>query len=128
MNVAGSLLTALLVVGCSSAASVSPAPAATPESPTFHLANVKASFTNACVNATVADKLFCDQIHIGGMSSDGVTLNVPTTLNAAARERAAVICDLVARAHLNGVGRELGFKFVGVLDRDGGQAATCSVS
>ena len=128
MNPARVLVVALLVVGCSSTPSVSPPPAATPEAPAFHLSNVKASFTNACVNSTVADSLFCEEVHIGGMSSDGVTLKVPTTLDAGARDRAAVICDLVARAHLNGVGRELGFKFVGVLDRDGGQAASCSVS
>ena len=128
MNRALCVIVAFVLVACGSTVSSTPAPAATPRPAAFHLANVTASFINECARPLVVDELFCEQVHIGGMTAEGDVLTVPTTLDATARERALVICGQIARAHFNGVGADLGFASVGILDRDGGHVATCSVS
>ena len=52
---------------------------------------------------------------------------MPTTLNAEARDRAEAICNQFVVAHFDADARDLGYEFVGILDRDGGNLAACSV-
>lgn len=108
------LAMALLVAACGGSASPTPTPTATR---TFDLAAVKAAFTEECAS----DDLFCTQVDIDGLTANGTILNVPTTLAAEARDRATAICEQVALMD------DLGFETVGVLNRDGGNAAACSV-
>lgn len=118
------LLAALLVVGCGGGAT--PAPATTKPA-TFDITTVRTSFTEECADPIVVDDLFCEQVDIGAMWAEDDILNVPTTLNAAATDRAAVICDLITTVHFDATGTDLGYRYVGILDRDGGRAAACSV-
>lgn len=75
---------------------------AQPDPATFDLALVQANFLAECEDPIVVDELFCEQVDIDGMSADGAILNVPTTLNAAATDRAEVICQILARVHVDG--------------------------
>jgi hypothetical protein len=52
---------------------------------------------------------------------------VPTLLNAEADERARAICDLFTQFHFDGEANDVGYTTVGILDRDGGNAAACTV-
>lgn len=61
------------------------------------------------------------------MTADGTILLVPTTLNAAARGRAEAICKLFALVRFDTEGVALGYEVVGILDRDGGNAAACTI-
>lgn len=119
------LLVVALLAGCGGTATTERGDA--PEAASFNLANVKANFAEECESPIVVDELFCDQVEIEGMSSDGDTLMVPTTLNASAVDRARAICHQLVTIHFDGDGVDLGYEFVGVLDRDGGNAAACSV-
>ena len=113
---------ALLLAGCSSATSTE-----APATPAFDLGAVKANFTDECTDPFVVDDLFCEQVVITDMTADGEILNVPTTLNAAATDRAEVICNQLAVAHFDSSGTALGYEIIGILDQDGGNAAACTV-
>jgi hypothetical protein len=119
------------VAGCSAESAqptATPTTRATPASPAFELATVKASFTDECKDPIVVDDLFCEQVQISHMTAEGSILQVPTTLNAAATDRARAICDQVALAHFDGAtGNDLGYHTVGILDMDGGNVAACTV-
>jgi hypothetical protein len=52
---------------------------------------------------------------------------VPTTLDPAMEDRASVICDALAVAHFDAEGHDLGYRFILVRDRNGGNLAACSV-
>jgi hypothetical protein len=119
----------MVAVGTSACGSQETAgPPDTPEPAGFDLAAVKANFSAECESPIVVDDLFCEQVQIDGMTADGTILNVPTTLNAAATDRADAICEAVARIRFDGeTGDDLGYTFVGIKDRDGGNAAACSV-
>jgi hypothetical protein len=120
------LVVALLLAGCSSAAQATSTETPTP--PGFDLETVKENFQDECKDPTVVDANFCEQVKIAAMTAEGSILNVPTTLNAAAADRARVICDMFATAHFDGVtGDDLGYETIGILDKDGGHAAACSV-
>lgn len=118
------LAVVLLLAGCASTPAATPPKAPTPA---FDLAAVKSNFTDECKDPAVVDKLFCEQVQIAGMTADGDILNVPTTLNASARDRASAICDQLVTAHFDAEGHDLGYKFIGILDRDGGHAAACAI-
>jgi hypothetical protein len=62
------------------------------------------------------------------MTATGDILNVPTGLNAAATDQASNLCAMLARAHFDGSGRDLGYHIIGILDKDGGHAAACTVN
>jgi hypothetical protein len=113
----------IAVVGCSPSAPAVATP--TTEPPAFDLAAVQRKFTDECNDPIVVDGLFCEQVHISGMSAEGTILKVPTTLNAAAKDRAGAICVQIAAAHRDGNGKDLGYETVGVLDRDGAFMASC---
>ena len=113
----------LLVAACSSPVA-SAKPAATPA---FDIGAVRANFTDECQDPGVVDELFCQQVTIAGMSADGDILNVPTTLNAAAKDRGEVICKQFVFAHFDANAKDLGYRFVGILDKDGGHLAACAV-
>ena len=98
------------------------------DSPSFDLAAVQASFTEECESPIVVDELFCEQVEIAGMQAEGSILTVPTTLNAEATDRAQAICEQLAAAHFDGDGADLGYSTIGILDRDGGNAAACTVA
>ena len=99
-----------------------------PEPAAFDLTLVRANFAAECEAPIVVDDLFCEQVDLDGMTAEGTILRVPTTLNAEARDRAQVICATIARVHFDGdTGEDLGYETVGILDRDGGNAAACSV-
>jgi hypothetical protein len=119
---------ALTLPACTSEPLGHDGPSPTPEPPAFDVAAVKANFRAECRSPIVVDDAFCEQVKIGQMSAEGDILNVPTRLNAAADERAAAICDQFAVAHFDGEGNDLGYRFIGILDQDGGNAAACSVS
>jgi hypothetical protein len=113
-----------------SAADPADDPADEPDAPAFDVGAVQANFTAECETPIVVDELFCEQVEIDGMTADGPILIVPTTLAAldGMRERAQVICETIARVHFDGeTGEDLGYETVGILDRDGGNAAACSV-
>ena len=76
----------------------------------------------------MVDDLFCEQVNIGHLSGTGDILNVLTTLNPAADDRAQAICDQIATAHFDDDGNDLGFAFVGILDNHHGNAAACEVA
>jgi hypothetical protein len=99
----------------------------TVEPPAFDLAAVKANFSQQCLNPTAFDMAFCDQVGVSGMTANGTTLIVPTTLGPADRDRATVLCSQVAFAHNDLKGIDLGYKFVGMLNRNGGNLASCTV-
>jgi hypothetical protein len=114
------LVIVLLVAGCGDLST-------TDESLPFSLAAVRANFADECLDPIVVDEDFCLQIEIDGMSAVGDILNVPTGLNATARGRAQVICDQFAFVHYDINGDDLGYKIIGILDKDGGHAAACTV-
>jgi hypothetical protein len=118
------MVVAIAVTACSGGTT----PKATPEPPAFDLGAVKANFTDECADPIIVDDLFCEQVTIASMTAEGTILRVPTTLNAAARDRASVICQQLATAHFDGTGKDLGYDTIGVLDKDGGNAAACSVA
>jgi hypothetical protein len=97
--------------------------------PSFDLARVKANFTAECADPIAVDELFCTQVDVTGMTADGGILRVPTTLNPAAKDRASAICDTFVTVHYDGdTGQSLGYTVVGILDMNGGNAASCTVS
>jgi hypothetical protein len=98
-----------------------------PKPPAFDLSAVKANFRDECKEPIIVDALFCKQIKMARMIADGDTLRAPTTLNAAANDRARAICDQIAVAHFDGDGNDLGYNFVRIFDEDGDQAAACEV-
>jgi hypothetical protein len=112
----------VIVAACSAEAGAS-----APAGPAFDVAAVQANLRAECEDPIVLDELLCTQVDIDGLSADEDILYVPTTLNADADQRAGAICDQLALAHFDGDGNDLGYKFVGILDRDGGNAAACSV-
>ena len=116
------LVAALLLAGCGGGARPTASPRSTPA---FNLSAVKANFHGECVDPVVVDDLFCEQVKIDGMTADGDILNVATGLNAAAKDRAEAICNQVALAHFDGQGADLGYEIIGVLEKDGGNAAAC---
>lgn len=121
-----SLTVIALLTACTAAA---PASESAPEPPAFDVALVRSNFTDECADPIVVDDLFCEQVEIGGMTGEGDILTVPTGLNAESRDRAQVICDMIARAHFDGVtGDPLGYEFVGIKDQQGANLAACSVS
>lgn len=114
----------LICAACSAPIATDAGPAAA----AFNLDLVKTNYRVECVDPMVVDQLFCQQVKIDAMTGDGTILNVPTGLNAAAGDRAQVICEAVARAHFDGAtGDDLGYQTVGILDMNGGYAAACSV-
>jgi hypothetical protein len=116
------------LAACAFAAPATDAPApATRGSATFDLAAVRAKFVYECRDPIVVDDRFCEQVQIAAMSAEGSALRVPTTLKSIATDRAAAICNQLAVNHFDGDDRDLGYKSVGILDRDGGRAAACSV-
>ena len=129
MRVAAALI-ALALAACGTTEVLGPGTGtdlASMEPATFDVAAVQASFTDECESPIVVDELFCEQVEIAGMEADGSILTVPTTLNAEATDRAEAICEQLAVAHFDGDGEDLGYATIGVLDRDGGNAAACSV-
>jgi hypothetical protein len=89
---------------------------------------VKANLQDECKDPIIVDTDFCQQVKIDAMTGDGTILNVPTTLNAAADERARAIWEMLAQAHFDGAtGNDRGYETIGILDKDGGHAAACSV-
>lgn len=107
-------------------ATVTPGASTPAGSFSFDLALVQSNFTAECQDPIVVDDLFCEQVKISEMTAAGKLLTVPTTLNAAATDRAAAICDQLAIAHFDGdTSADLGYVSIEVLDRDGGTAATC---
>lgn len=119
------IVSLLGLFGCS-AGTPAPTLEPAPEPPAFDLATVKTNFADECKDPIVFDDVFCQQVEIGQMTGEGDILTVPTTLNAAATERAAAICDQIARAHYDSeTGKDLGYEIIGILDKDGGNAAAC---
>ena len=104
-----------------------PTASAAAASPAFDITAVKANFSAQCLNATAFDMAFCDQVVVAGMTADGTTLIVPTNLEPADRGRATNLCRQVAFNHNDLRGLDLGYEFVGMLDRNGGNLASCSV-
>lgn len=100
----------------------------TPEAAEFDVAAVRASFMDECTDPIVVDELFCEQVKIGEITGESDIFTVPTTLNATADDRAATICDQIAVAHFDADAVDLGYKYIGIKDQDGGDAAACSVS
>jgi hypothetical protein len=118
------LLIAAVLVGCGT---TEPAGDDAPEPPTFDVAAVRASFAAECPQPLVVDALFCEQVEIDKLSADGDILIVPTLLAAAATNRARAICEQFATFHFDAEANDLGYTTIGILDRDGGNAAACSV-
>jgi hypothetical protein len=104
-----------------------PTPSLAVEPAAFDLAAVKDNFSDQCLNPMAFDMAFCDQVVVSGMTADGTMLLVPTNLGSADRGRATVLCRQVAFAHNDLQGLDLGYEFVGMLDRNGGNLAGCSV-
>lgn len=101
--------------------------ASAPPTPAFDVGAVRANFTDECADPAVVDDLFCEQVVLSGMTAEGDILNVPTTLDPTANERADAICNQLAFAHFDAEGRDLGYRIIGVLDKDGGHASACTV-
>ncbi len=131
MSTKPALLCATLVVLAGCSATVQGTPSATDqptEAPSFDLAAVKASFQAECEDPIVVDANFCEQVQLPKMTADGTILNVPTSLNEAATDRARAICQMIATAHFDGAtGADLGYDTIGILDKDGGHAAACTI-
>jgi hypothetical protein len=122
------VLVALLLVACAAPVQTEAEP--TPEPPGFDLERVQANFTDECQDPIAVDQTFCDQVDIAGMRvEDGTILIVPTFISATGMEpRAAAICEVFARVHFDGAtGEDLGYETIGILDREGGNAAACTV-
>jgi hypothetical protein len=101
-----------------------------PGAQAFDLDLVKSNFADECADPIVVDELFCQQVDIDGMTvQDGTTLIVPTLISGSGMEpRASVICEVFARVHFDGeTGEDLGYQTIGILDREGGNAAECAV-
>jgi hypothetical protein len=116
----------ILVAACAGA--TAPSEPDTPRPAAFDIAAVRQSFTEECADPFVVDDLFCDQVQVSGMSADDDILNVPTTLNAAAKDRAEAICNQIAFMHFDAEAVDLGYEYVGILDQSGGNLAACTVS
>jgi hypothetical protein len=66
------------------------------------------------------------------MTGEGDELYVPTMLHGQDHDLAVALCDQVATAHVDALGRDLGYAHVTVLKRDGrprflGDPATCGI-
>ena len=105
-------------------------PTDAPEPAGFDLGLVKSHYIEECADPIVLDELFCTQVKIERMTADGMTLIVPTTINATGMEaRAAEICDQIAiLLPFDGASAETpGFEDISVLDRDGDEDAHCGI-
>ena len=101
-----------------------------PDPAGFDVELVKSHYIEECVDPIVLDDLFCTQVKIERMTADGMTLIVPTTINATGMEaRAAVICDQIAiLLPFDGATAETpGFEDISVLDRYGDEDAHCGI-
>jgi hypothetical protein len=92
----------------------------TPEPPAFDLRAVQAHFAAECAWPTYDADPFCKEVDVDGMTGAGDTLYVPTSLNGEAYDRAMAICDLVALAHEDEAGRDLGYTVIVVQKQNGG--------
>jgi hypothetical protein len=120
---------AMAAGGCGTSVAPTQVPIPTIEAPSFDVTAVRANFVEECRHPIIVDELFCEQVRISEMSGEGSILDVPTTLAPAEGfdDRANAICAMLATGHFDGEGRDLGYHIIGVLDKDGGNAAACSV-
>lgn len=121
----------LLVAACGGsappAAPTAKLPTAAPPTPAYDLAAVKANFKEECADPVVLDERTCKQIKIDGMTADGVILNVPTTLEPGISDEAKFLCKQMTFAHFDSDAKPLGYEIVGILDKNGGNAAACTI-
>lgn len=100
------------------------------ESPTlgFDLELVQMAIVAECeVEPVLFDEQTCAQVNGEQVSADGMTLRVPTSIDAGDVERAEVICDQIAEMRFTGESNEdVGFDTVEILDSDGGVGAECA--
>lgn len=131
MNRLLALLAAATFAACGSAAPAPttfvPPPTAPPPTPGFDLAAVKANFKDECKDPMAITAKTCKQIKIDGMTADGVILNVPTTLEPGISDAARLLCKQLTFAHFDKDAKPLGYEIVGILDKNGGNAAACTI-
>lgn len=100
------------------------------ESPTsgFDLELVQMAIVAECeVEPVLFDDETCAQLDGEQVTADGMTLRVPTSLDAGEVERAEVICDQIAEMRFTGESNEdVGFDTVEILDSGDGTAAECA--
>ncbi len=130
------LLAAMCVLAACSApeqGSVEPDDAGTGGSPAaaFDLELVREAIVAECeVEPVLFDPETCEQIDAEQLSASGMTLRVPTSLDAGEAETAAsAICEQVAEMRFSGEDNEnIGFDAVEVLDAAGAAAAECAAA
>ena len=98
-----------------------------PPTPLFDLAAVKATFANECEDPPLLEGETCERINIDGMRADSVYLTVPTTGLHWHPERAQVVCDHIASAHLDPAGEPLGYEIVIIEGKNNKHLAECTV-
>ena len=126
-----SVILAVVMTACSSPAAIPGEDRETPQAAAFDVSAVRSNFESECEDPMIFDELLCEQIDIERMAvEDGTILIVRTTLSGTGMEdRAQVICEAVAGMHFDGdTGADLGFTTVGVRDREGENAAACTVA
>lgn len=104
----------------------------TPQLAAFDVSNVAKNFSDECKDPdarVLLDEFFCEQVKLDQLSGEGAILRVPTTLASSGMgPRAEAICALFAVQHFDGATADpLGYDTIGILDRDGGNAAACAV-
>jgi hypothetical protein len=92
------------------------------------LAAVKATYSDACRLLTVLDAETCQQIRIEGMTAEGRSLTVPTTLGPADEDRAYAFCERLALAHVDADAKVPGYEqVINLLGTDGGGLTACPI-
>ncbi len=99
------------------------------ESPTlgFDLELVQMAIVAECeVEPVLFDQETCAQVNGEQVTADGMSLRVPTSVDAGDVERAEVICEQIAEMRFTGESNEdVGFDTVQILYSDGSLAAEC---
>lgn len=126
-RIAGSLVVAGLLAGCSGA----PAAPATPEPAAFDLAAVEAKFEADCKNNAAVGTWFCDPVDLTRLTGEGTILRVPTNIDpkgARAQNDGDLICGHFAGGYADASGALLGYETIGILDSAGGNLAACTIT
>lgn len=122
MRTSSLLLSLVLMAGCSTATQ---SPTTTPppsESASPFVAAAQALLRYTCTQPTTTELAFCTDVNFDGVTVEGDALTVPTSVDPAATDRLAQICEDIGGSDLAPVAIAEGVARIVVADESGEQA------